>query len=286
MRALLDRLERLDEATFNVDKDVEFLYKKANLDRFHKLVIGNNSAEDVATVLGKIEIPSTFWRGNSGDMVSRDSKKAHKVNPVDIRIGAYMDGSYYNPVGKVIQVSLHSGVIGHLQRNMYRVDLVASILGSSFSWFQKELNAENVKGTIAHELAHWLDDSLHGMHITHKSKSDKEAGISIGANKFSTVDQTPMEFEAQIHAIKTIRKQIGKRAFDKLTWGDLFHLKGSLMSNFSKAWDIDLSSTAYEDAMKRFVKRLAREGLLGNGLKNYPSSSEFSKLLVMRTGKR
>ena len=90
-----------------------------------------------------------------------------------------------------------------------------------------------------------------------------------------------MEFNAQVHSLKAMRKQIGKQAFDRMSWIEMFTRKSSLASNFRGYRD----EAEYEVAMKRFVKRLHREGLLGKKLKKIPSWKSMQVYTTVVPGK-
>ena len=58
--------------------------------------------------------------------------------------------------------------------------------------------------------------------------------------------------------------------------------KGSLLSNLSLTWSQNLTKKQYDEVMKRLVKRLSREGLLGNKMKDFPDYWRFRNIKMDR----
>ncbi len=268
MRKLIE--QALEEATFNMDKDVDFIYKKAGFDKIVKAMESGNAETMKKAFRGLKE-----WYGSSSELKSRVAKKAHKINPVTIKTGMLWDGSLYDPRNKIIAISLNQGAYTILDTSGYDAEtVIRRVAGNKGKMLMKEFWASNIKGTIYHELTHWADDSLHNRHIKNTIDRAREGGQTSLKGKFSDVNHTPFELDAQIHAIKAIRKSLGKRAFDKMDWDDLFKEKSSLQSNFRNFKD----KRDYMSMMKRFIKRLNREGLLGKGLKKIPSYNKISQI--------
>jgi hypothetical protein len=86
---------------------------------------------------------------------------------------------------------------------------------------------------------------------------------------------SPLEINAQIHAIKNIQRELGKKAFNKLTWRDLFIYKNSLIGNFSNF----KNELEYDVMMKNFLLRLNREGILGKELRKVPGYPEMREIV-------
>jgi len=262
------------EGMFTINKDVDYLYKKAKLGRLHGLLKkGNMKGLEKALDSFKTVLVS------SSELRSRAARKANKVNPIGIRLTIGSEGSYYKPAEKVIQISLNHNAYGLLRNTGYNQSAIKDIIGTQYSRFVGEFDAENVKGTIAHELSHWLNDSLHGKAVARTLAVVREKGVEAASGKFLTMRQHPIEIDAQVHAVREVRREMGKRAYDKLTWPDLFRKKNSLPGNFRDNRGQPLLPKQYNDTMKRLVKRLHREGLLGKGMKRLPTYAQMLGVL-------
>jgi hypothetical protein len=282
MKALLERLE-LCEATFNLDKDIDLLYGKSGFGVLDGLLRSGDD-EKIITVFRDFikRLPST--KVDSSELISPIAKKAHKINPVKISlIATDRYGSYYHPKEKIIHITLNSQALALVSQMTSTVgfrpiaDRLKSQLGTQYERFSREFDANNVKGTIAHELSHWANDSVHNANVEKKVDRAQELGIGMSdyTSKGPTIKQDPVELDAQVHAIKVIKKSMKLSEYNKLTWVDIFQRKSSLGGNFRDNYDQMISISDYDDTMKRLIKRLNREGLLGKGMRNFPSAREF-----------
>lgn len=270
----------LTEATFNIKADVDRLYKMSGFGKLHGLLKKGDYAE-IKKIFAGFET-QLFLDTSSRILRSKISKQAHKVNPVSIRIGVSREGSYYKPGEAAIQVSLNHHAISLLKNFGYMQQNLKQAIGDQYLRFVNEFDAEGVKATISHELSHWISDSLYSQNVAKHLKIAREMGgyyMGDYGGKFPSVRQHPMEIDAQIHGIKEVQRQIGKRAYNKMTWLELFHMKGSLLSNFKAKGNRPLFKKEYESMIKRFAKRLHREGLLGNGMRKLPTHAQMLRYL-------
>lgn len=272
----------LVEATFNLDRDVDYLYEKSRFDPIAKAVASRDPMK-MRRAMDRFEVGQAFYFGNSGELRSMVAKRAHKVNPVVVTTGIFRDGSYYSPPMKEIKISLNAGAFDILRQVGYMPDAASAMVGPSvFNRFMNEFSEKNQKATIYHELAHWADDTLHGSHIAKRLRRARESGDhSSIRGKYTAVTRTPMEMNAQVHAFKVLRQQMGKREYDKLTWGKAMELNSSFMSNFRNLRD----RSDYLKTMKGLLRRLHREGLMGKTLSKFPSFEEMQQLVGSWAGR-
>jgi len=123
----------------------------------------------------------------------------------------------------------------------------------------KEFTEERIKGSIHHELAHWIDDTMHNQHIKKYVDNNIEknaAGEALPYNK-TTVNAIPMERQAQIHNIKQLHNKY-KDIWDTLSFNDMIEL-----SNTLKATMTSLPAELRKQWIKDTKMRMYREGLLG-----------------------
>lgn len=234
--------QHLQEATFNLDNDVNFIYNKyfkKYLDYMHK----NKEFLKV----NKATINSSMLR-------SSDSKKAHEVNPVKIYIGGN-NGNIYLPFKKEIHLSLNDNAVSAMQHKTFKN---SSVRDTGNPMLADEFSAKKVKATIYHELSHWVDDSLHGNHI---ANTLTKHGGKLGTTNIS-VGVHPIEINAQIHGVKAYKQQMNPKKYDRLTFDELVSKNVSLNTVVVK-----LKKTGeYETWRKIFIKRLDRENLLGKSM--------------------
>jgi len=272
-------LNYLTEKTFALDKDVDFLYKNSKVDELFNYV-KNKDFNGIFNFI-KTKQPFnggvTFFKTDSSQLKNRNSKQAHKINPVKIRIGSYPTGSYYDIKNKIIQISIHSGALDLVLKNKGDVDNLKGFLGKQFDRFLSEFSIPAFKGTIIHELTHWIDDSLHNNHMENKFAMAAERG-EFGSikGKHNDVNHTEFEVNSQIHAMKVIRRELGKREFDKLNWETFFKTKASFVSNFNNF----RNEEEFNTFIKSFVSRLHREKLLPKGMQNIPTWGKMKYILA------
>ena len=254
----------LTEKTYRIGADVDLIYKKtfAKYEKifkkgdFRKFIKAVQSADNVGN--GKFG----FGVIKSSELKSRDCRIAHDLNPIKIQCGL-LGGNFYKPKTKTIQVSLNSNAVNLIiLQKAKSIDDILSILGSSnqIERFNSEFDAKSLKGSIYHELSHWINDSIHNFHITKMLKKASELDkISIlqrdGSNLF-----TDYEIDAQVHAIKQLKREFNK-SWDLLSWQDIIQIKPSFI--VIKQQLKRSTPKVQKDYHKRMIKRSNREQLLG-----------------------
>ncbi len=244
-----DDEENLTEATFNLDVDVEFLFSKFN----YPALMDTLRHPTQEPKLG------TYFALSSGELRSEDAKKAHTVNPVTIRGGAFSEGSYYCPTEKIIQVSLNVSAIRARNR---------SFSGDTARLLQNEFTPERIKGTIYHELSHWVSDSLHNARVLRNFQRANELG-SVAREFHGPINASPLEIDAQIHALKAFKA--GHPEWDTLTLRDVFFLAPSIYS----VWKT-LPASHKDPWQRALVSRMSREGLLGKNMRQFVHEASSS----------
>ena len=134
--------------------------------------------------------------------------------------------------------------------------------------------------TIRHELTHWLDDSLHNQHLNKKFsrfnadlQKIKQADGDIVSTR-NAVDAsykkhvtkgeediylTPLEITPFVNQIQELKRRIGDKKYDKLTWADIMTYMPSL----------DGLNRRYGAKFRKLMfTRMARENLLTKNLRN------------------
>jgi hypothetical protein len=154
MKKLIRKLLResiLSEKLTDVDTDVDMLY-----DKYFK--------GDVDAIERTGFVTSAMFEKSETDtsiLTSPDSIRCHEVNPCVIKINPGLN--YYNPNNKIIGIGV--------SKNAYNfvIDYVDGSIERAIEYLQdehqrktfiKEFTEARIKGSIHHELAHWIDDTL------------------------------------------------------------------------------------------------------------------------------
>lgn len=240
---------RIDEKLAEVDSDVDLIYDKY----FRSAIDGLKETGTLNfDLLQEHEISTTILQ-------SERCKEAHKLNPCIIVTNSKKYGNYkgfYAPKNTVILVNLHPGASelvkeygGSVERASEDIDY------SNREQFRSEFTEEVIKGTIHHELAHWIDDTLHNRHIRDRVLKATEGGKrNLNAKP---IDMSNMEIEGQIHNIKQLYNT-HKDEWDDISFDYMISLSptlklinGRLRGDDNVIW------------RKAIQKRMYREGLMG-----------------------
>lgn len=247
------REELLNERLTDVDQDVDMIYDKFFRDDIEKLHKTNMVSGDMFDT--KIGMMTT------ADLVGDQAREAHKLNPCDIIINnRNLGGNYYSPNDNKIGFGINTYALKWLNQHDGDFELATISLNNpgQREMFPKEFGETKIKGSIHHELAHWIDDTLHNKHI--KKRIDKQTKLNTRNLGGIPVDMTKMEIQGQIHNIKQLYNK-HKDEWDLLSFNDLLKLSPTLNNIYN-----NLRSSDYGHLRKwvRTIKtRMYREGLLG-----------------------
>ena len=239
----------LNEALENIDEDVDLLYNKFfkdDVDKFNqtKQIDGNMFTKEMS---------------NTSILQTQASLKAHEQNPCEIYINNGKNA--YNPNKQYLYMSAHSDVV-NLIRNAGSLELAINELPTDqHRNFKNELTEKKIRGSIHHELLHWLDDTFNNRHIRKKVNTASEIGREKAFNG-RNVNSTKFEIQGQMGNIKQFKSTTPERVYNYLTFQDLVssiptltHIN-KLLSNEEKIqWKKDL------------LTRMNRENLLGDNMK-------------------
>lgn len=240
--------KQLTEELHNVDDDVDLLYNK-----FFKSDIDEVKRTGMIT-------KNLFKKYETDTSILKNPKsiKTHKLNPCKILINHV--GNSYNPAEHIINLSI----------NKYAIDYVIDEFDGNFKKavdntyinlkdsLKNDFEEHRIKGSIHHELTHWIDDTLYGSHI---KKYIEKNNVNKKYNN-TTVNTLPFEINAQIHAIKQTKNK-NEDKWDNLTFGDLLKISPSLSLIYR-----NLSNDDKNEWIKKLKKRMHREGLLGKKMYN------------------
>lgn len=293
--------EKLEEKTFNIKNDVDKLYKMSGfqkiIDAFHKDVF--RSFED-ENIIDSIMYQDNYIMAETDTSIleDEDCKKAHAINPVPIYLGLFKYSTYGFQTKvdlKADRKSIHATLNNHILKQVFNIrDRVKSVddirFLTSAKWFQvlkNDLSENGAKTAIAHELSHWLQDSLHNSYIINmikKSHELKDSELMLLRQK--TIDMTHFELDAQIHAIKDVKGR-NESKWDQLTLVDVFNLYPSLdqiareIYNGEKGRGKEKDQETLNIWLKYLTKRMHREGLLGKNMQHFPNPKELFESTIL-----
>jgi len=275
--------ESLLEKTFNINKDVNMIYNLSGFKFFVKFF--NNVLKGKTVKLPdnleriiKKKKDLVFETFTSDQLKDKDSKKAHEINPVVIVTGIFENGPFYSPINSYIQISLNYAVLKILAdiKIINKTNLQYILPVSDYELFLNEITEHKLKATIAHELSHWISDSLYNSQIK------KTINLAIKLDKHikevlrvEDVNMSYFEIDAQIHGIKQIKRKKNKY-WDTYTLTDLFFMYPPLRATTTALYN-KYSKEVLDIWLKNLITRMNRENLLGKNMKKFPSIEELTE---------
>jgi 8-oxo-dGTP pyrophosphatase MutT (NUDIX family) len=256
----------LTEKLTNVDSDVDLLYNKyfkTDIDELNK------------TGIIRKEMFEEYQGDNTNILNSEDSIKANETNICELIINNRL-GNAYRPSTKTIFLSANRNAINYVLNEFngdYNDALDSLKGGNQYNSFKMEFTEERIKGSIHHELAHWIDDTNNNQHIYKRT----EIASKLGTRDINNVpvDSTKMEIQGQIHNIKQVYNKY-KENWNELSLRDLFNLTPTLNIVFN-----NLKDSFKKQWVKDLILRMNRENLLGDKMKlnNYYTLNENNTAL-------
>jgi len=183
--------------------------------------------------------------------------EANKINPVEILINVKNDSpNHYNPYKKIINLHVSYTATNYVSQYKTLTDAINGLYDSKQRIsLSNQFKESTIKGSIHHELVHWIDDSLNNQHIL--TKLNKAKGKPIKNVNFAL-----FELQSQIHNIVQLKRKY-EDVWDNLTFDEMMSMSPALsvvMNNIDSA-----EKTIW---IKRLKKRMSREGLLGKNMYN------------------
>ena len=247
--------ELVQERLMNVDDDVDMIYDYFFKDDIEKI--------QKTKSLNGIDFESKEY--NTSFLNSSLSKKSSKLNRCIIFIN--VASNHYNPTQSVISVSISDNAINFANEG-FGGNLIEAYNylkkregNRKADNFMNEFSEYKIKGSIHHELAHWIDDTLHNNHI--KSRINKANELGIGINKKGLpINVDKMEIQGQIHNIKQLKNKYND-VWDDLTFDELKSLTPIINFVYNQ-----LKGDIRDKWIRDLKTRMHREGLLGKNMEN------------------
>ena len=251
IKTLLRENLLLIERLTNVDSDVDLIYN-----RFFK-----NDVDEIKRT--NMVNRKMFSEGemSTSELKSTQSINANKIKKCDIIINYPNKNNLYSPEKSLISLTINQNALEHALDNEGSLKLAHSHLyGNQANTFLKEFSEERIKGSIHHELVHWIDDTINNSHLY---KSMKKAGGKKLKRIYRNVptNASTMEIQAQIHNIKQYYNK-HKDIWDTLSFNDIINSVLTINVVYH-----ELHGNIRIEWLKRLKRRMAREGLLGNKMR-------------------
>jgi hypothetical protein len=247
--------EYLYEYTYQIGKDVDLLYNKFIKRKLQDILHEKFSNELIHS--HEYEFAYIFDKTDTSVLQTSDCKKAHSMNPVNIvfKIDFKEKTSYYIPKSNLISISICADAINLILKNNGSIQKAKNKLrGKELKRFESDLGPIRIKGSIYHELSHWISDSIHNRHLLNKSKTD-------------TPEYKYYEIDGLVHAIKQLKRNHIKE-WNILNWEDLINYIPTISSNALNIYK-DMGEKSFIEWQKNLIRRLNREKLLGDNMKNF-----------------
>lgn len=251
MKSLIKKLlreELLDERLTNIDDDVNLLYTKYfeyDVNRFEE-----------TGFFGKDLFLSTST--DTSILKSKECVEANKLNHCIIRINT--GDNHYAPNNKRIAIGINANAANFIIDNGGYFQKALNSLNSPQQrhTLSREFTEEKIKGSIHHELVHWIDDTLNNRHIQKRINKATELGTrDIGG---INVNSTKFEIQAQIHNIKQLHNKYSNM-WDNISFWDMIKMSPSLTSINNQ-----LTGDERKEWIRNIKHRMHREGLLGKNM--------------------
>ena len=235
----------LNEKLANVDDDVNFIYDTY----FAESVKRFNES-------GVLYFDSS--RTDTSILKTSDAVSAHNVKPCLILINPVSGNfNYYNPYELIIGVGVNRNAIEFIKDSGGLENAVNSLPPKSASSLPLEFTEEKLKGSIHHELAHWIDDALHNGHIKNDLDWRRKNSYRVG-----NVNATKFEIEGQIHNVKQLKNKF-EGIWDEISFSKLVDMSPTLKNIYN-----NLSGDVRIKWVRDLKTRMYREGLLGKKMIN------------------
>lgn len=205
---------------------------------------------------------------------SKEILNCSNLDKLRIQIG-FFDRSEYISFKFLIRISLNKYLFQkikdlHSDKKLSFYE-IARLLSISANEIKLKLSRERLLDSLAHEISHFLDDSLHNNQIFKNAKKSISNDVSLDTVYNSEdINLSYMEINAQIHAIKNL-KTIYVKQWDNLTIFDVIKKDASLLGLYRHFSDT-LGKQKTIDWIKKLLKRMSRENLLGKNMTKIPTN--------------
>lgn len=240
----------INEVLMRIDDDVNMIYEKY-------------FEYDIDALVNKgVKIDSGYFIDSQIDTSILKNPlcvKAHELNPCTILINSKSKAiNIYSPTEQLISIGVQKFPLHFIIRegNGYFHEALKILKYYGEGDDQKlmmDFTEERIKGSIHHELVHWLDDTLHNKHINnYLNKAQKKPN-----KKRGNLNGQSIEIQAQIHNILQLKNKY-PNDWDNLTFMEMLNLSVPLKVIYRT-----LQGDERTQWIKKLKNRMYREDLLG-----------------------
>ena len=248
MKKFKKYLNLINESLMDVEIDVNYIYDKYFKEDYSKIKKGIN--------FNDINFTKDVFK--SSELKSTLSKEANLINPVKIYINT-MGSNFYHTEKNIISVGYNENAYNYIMSfdGDYNkaLESLKKLDKTQYKQLSNEFNESSIKGSIHHELVHWIDDSLHNFHLSKTLKKFQEYG-----KRPTNINMHYIERQGQIHNIKQLKNEY-LDIWDEISFEDMVNLSTSLTTIKRK-----LNEEDYIKWKKLTLKRMFRENLLGENM--------------------
>lgn len=235
----------ITEAIYNIDDDVDLIY-----DNFFK--------EDLEDLLKTRKLNFGMFYNMITDTSILNNPlcvKANEQNPCKMLINSSIN--MYNPNTKTISFTVSKKALEFVKENDNDLDKALDSLDYyELKKFKADLSEEKIKGSIHHELTHWLDDTFNNHRVKRAVDRFMKKNKKVGRNNMP-IDADTLEIQAQIHNIHQLKRKY-QDIWDTLTFNEMMNMSITIRIVYNNL------PLKYRDRWVRDLKtRMYREGLLG-----------------------
>ena len=248
----------LQEKMYNFSVDSEMIYNIG----FKRIVDKYNNNIDFKPTDFK---PKAMY---SDKFKSPDAKKAHEINPVFVIINDYelpSDAFYLfrENIGhqsSVIGIRIPVDFMNLVEHAGGDIKIIKNLVDMNVKYADSKSNKslddiitkKMILGNIEHEMAHWLDDSLHNRHYLNRKKRHRSEAEYAWDKR---------EINSKVYEFRKF-KELHPELYDKLTLEDFVEYMPSVAFIYD-----ELSPSEWKRWKKLLLRRLSREGLVGANMK-------------------
>ena len=249
----------INEITYEHASDIDYIYEQ-----YLKPFV-NNFLKNDKKYIKKFSDDGfiLYTKFDSNELPSDVAKQANQTNPIEIGIGIMHDASFYIPQqNNIFFTILPSKLIQLMHDRDISFDELEDHVKRKFKLM---LSESNLKATISHELAHWLDESLRDNKVsTYLKKIPKQwKQENISVNNLAA----EIEVQAYMNGLNTFRKSFSDNEWNNLTFKELFELSTPLR-DLLKLLKQRKDKNIIEKWKRKFFERMARENLIGKNMKS------------------
>lgn len=259
----------ITEALTDIDDVVDLIYDtyfKSTVD-----AIRNDRYNDKLVV--EYEVRKENFQRQIVNKLKRDSKftRAWALEPVDFIIND-SKGNYYKQ-NSHISLGLNPKAIDLIRSKRLNpeqtLDGVKRLIDNQFTKWMSDISEGKVKGSINHEIAHYIDDVLNNNHLRRRNAVFSQSNLTTKdrmryTKGFKDIYLSDFEIEAQIHNVYQL-KRANRARWNSLTFDEMVELDPSLSGTRDRLKFSD--KREFELWKKKMLTRMAREGLVGDWMR-------------------